>query len=619
MDQFQSNLTQLRNAPCLIKPTSECEQWRGIIKFVESIRQLAGPYEIQLKTVCEQSKNIYSRNVSLEYARRLSIALFEYAVLDEIRPDNYNKELIKRNYSWADNASIYHRFYAYNGVIPQSIFEILRASTDSLNSYIIGSIQHIAQNYRGIGLIGRLTSEIGYLLNTNHIPQPPICVHRSTLFTLSLKSGSNPLAGYVTTIRKKLKSEKEPRYMRRNRSLIKLRHLSTKGILGLRDRSISCWENLLYESIENETKRATLLFSSGTSANETVIHFVASKIKKHAYMHPYWYFENENSLKNCLHLQQEKINDQTRVAFINLEPATTHSYQPDEELVSPVSVIKEIFDSARKKPELTFWLIVDVTMDPLFQTTETVGGQLPSNLLLIKTISVTKHQFGCRNYFFGVTTLIGSSELVQDGYKNLLSMRSKFGGCPQEGHYMSFPRQSRQRIQKIQKTIKLHSFNLTEWMPSKLSWKIVNNTYLAFLIPPLQPINEIAELLLQQKRELGTEDFKKKFQFLETIHHQLNNSLIQRDHYRRFPNIELGNSFGLSTTRVLYDQGNTIFNHKRVGMGTIRIAPGFDTNESELKEYFIEMVEQFAICMRSIASQLGCKQHLDLIYPSSKK
>lgn len=618
MDQFQSNLTQVRKAPCLIKPTSEFEQWRGIFEFLDSIKQLAGPYEIQLETVRKESTNIYSKNVSLEYARRLSIALFEYAVLDEIRPDNYNKELIKLNYSWADNASIYHRFYAYNGVIPQSIFEIFRASTESFNSYIIGSIQHIAQNYRGIGLIGRLTSEIGYLLNTNHIPQPPICVHRSTLFTLSLQSGSNPLDGHVTSIRKKLKSENEPRYMRRNRSLIKLRHLSTKGILGLRDRSISCWGNILRERFKNKIKSATLLFSSGTSANETVIHFIKSKIKGHAYMHPYWYFENVKSLKNSLDLLQRKVNELTRAVFINLEPATTHSHQPEEDLVSPLSVIKEIFDSARKKPEVTFWLIVDVTMDPLFKITEAVGTQLPPNMLLIKTISVTKHQFGCRNYFFGVTTLNGSSELVQEGYKNILRMRSKFGGCLQEGHYMSFPRQNRIRIQRIQKKIKLLSFKLSEFLPEKLSWQIVSNTYVAFLIPPLEPINEISELLSQQKSELGAEGFKKKFQFLETIHHQLINSLIQRDHHRRFPNIELGNSFGLSTTRVLYDQGNTVLNYKRMGMGTIRIAPGFDTDESELKEYFIEMVEKFAICMRSVASSLGCKQHLDLIYPSEK-
>ncbi|MDA7618459.1 hypothetical protein N8703_04085 [Verrucomicrobia bacterium] len=618
MQPYQSNLDQLQQLPCLMEPVSNGKQWGAIFEFLKSIEQLSGPYESQRETVANQIKNINPNMITLQSAMRISIALFEYAILDEIRPDNYNKELIRANYSWADNASIYHRFYVYKGIIPQKYIDLIKEVNGPFKSFIIGSVEHISQHYEGSGTLGRLTPKLGYWLDANVIPLPPICVHRSTLFMLSLLGGFNPLKGHTVNRQKKPKYKTEPRYIRRNRALLRLRLLSTNRILSLKDRSISCWQTLLSEGTKKETECATILFSSGTSANETAIHYVASRIQNNAYVHPYWYFENINSIKKSFDTQNDGIGSLTRAAFVNLEPATTHSYLPEATVVSPSSVIKRLFQSALKNPKKTFWLVVDVTMDPLFTLTEVTGTEAPPNLVIIKTLSVTKHQFGCRNYFFGVITLSASAKLVRDAYTTLRTLRPKFGGCLQEGHYMSFPRQTRTRIQKVQERIKFLSFKLTEWIPKNLSWQIIDKTYVAFLIPPVQPISEIGEFLFRRKKELGDKEFKNQYRYLNEMHHQLITSLLQPDHFQRFPNIELGNSFGLSTTRVLYDQGTIMFNQNRLGMGTVRIAPGFDTWESELKGYFIEMVDQFARCMRQMAPLLGCKQHLDLIYPGEK-
>ena len=90
-------------------------------------------------------------------------------------------------------------------------------------------------------------------------------------------------------------------------------------------------------------------------------------------------------------------------------------------------------------------------------------------------------------------------------------------------------------------------------------------------------------------------------------------ALTADGHYSRYPDIECGNSFGLSETRILYGGGLLEKDDVILGMGCVRISPGFDTDQRRLCAYVEEMFGRFRIAMERTPALLGQWQARELV------
>ena len=601
----------------LLRAVSRQKQEHTIIKFSDSIVALAGPYRNQIRHAQAVREQLGSYQESVDRMGRRVIAAFEYCVLDEIRADNVNSDLIRANYSWADNASIYHRFYCYRGVFPGQLVRLLIDSFEEpLRNVIIGCPEEIWRRFRAIGSIGRLTPRIAYCLNARSRTSPPVSISRPELFRALLRCGIHPVEGHGRPDGIVVRDD-EPRYLIRTRRICRQRVRVTSLWLKEREiRSASHWRGLLGESECGKTN--PILYSSGTSSNEAAICFAQGFHEGRVFLHPYWYFENVASVRRQFADRLTNNHEEAAILFLNLAPATTHSFVDECEVVDPVEAIKALCRRARANRGQTFLLVLDVTMNPVFQIESCLHNGIPSNLRILKSVSITKHQHGRRTYFFGAVHAMGPLKWVAAARNRLRRIRPWMGGELQEGHVVHFPRPSRRWLRERQEKLLVINKGLVDCLPSDLSWRIVPKMYQSFLVPPIEPVQEIAEYLKERKRFLGEDEFKRRFAFMAKLHGIMTEALLGPQHYELFPGIEIGNSFGLTTTRILYDEGTVVLEGNRIGMGTVRISPGYESSSELLYDYVREMIVRFAKAMRSVAHLVGCHAYLDWIYPSSR-
>ncbi len=154
-----------------------------------------------------------------------------------------------------------------------------------------------------------------------------------------------------------------------------------------------------------------ILTNSGSRSNEAVIKVLAGLSgKANAYVQPGWYYENVESITKNFN---ETSIDRARVFFLNANSSAP--YDSDDFFKELEKNISKVFEFAQMYPDEKFTLVVDVSTDLLFsQFPEDV---IPSNLILIKTFSGTKHQRGGKNYFFGGISIWNASEDLVEGVK----------------------------------------------------------------------------------------------------------------------------------------------------------------------------------------------------------
>jgi hypothetical protein len=164
------------------------------------------------------------------------------------------------------------------------------------------------------------------------------------------------------------------------------------------------------------TRPHVLLTRSGISANEVAIDAVAKLAGKGApaYMHRGWYYENERSI--LTHFSRRHFLENATCCFVNLLPCYPERFMrmdtgksiDEPQYFTPMQVIQLFLEKADWQRNKQHYLVIDKTSDLLFALP---ASAVPANVTLIETASLTKHQRGARNYFYGLATSRGDDNV----------------------------------------------------------------------------------------------------------------------------------------------------------------------------------------------------------------
>lgn len=234
------------------------------------------------------------------------------------------------------------------------------------------------------------------------------------------------------------------------------------------------------------------LTRSGVSANETTIRMATATVKdngedsKKAYVMAGWYWETNAVLDASF----EVTNDpgESNVIFVNVKPNYPLKIPPSEFFAFRGELVNDFKLRAAKNPNERFVLVIDKTTDLRYQAFDE-GEVLPSNLQIIESLSLTKHQRGERNYFYGAILSWGDDGMQQSLDASLMLSR----GTLTETGIVQLPLLARQEMRRrsghyeqigsvIGDVFAAHQENLS---PEK-RWSYENYGYFGYLVPPEQ-------------------------------------------------------------------------------------------------------------------------------------
>lgn len=224
-----------------------------------------------------------------------------------------------------------------------------------------------------------------------------------------------------------------------------------------------------------------VLTRSGLSANditaEAVKDILPSGSKAHIQIG--WYYDNLDSIKKNFPIAN-KLED-SRALFVNLD--SCYPDDPQEFRAEQLEMIEKFIEQAKKDEANKYVLVVDATTNLLWGE----DMEIPENLILVKTFSLTKHQRGSQNYFFG-----GAVSWNSEGLKEKMESRlDKRGGRLMTTGIMNYPRLRRSEMINNIERIKLleasFSKGLEEGMtdlPEEKKMKIYAYNYYVYAVFP---------------------------------------------------------------------------------------------------------------------------------------
>lgn len=293
-----------------------------------------------------------------EHAIGIAIACYDYYFADNIQADHDYFAYLP------DKANEYFRAAAYHQNHPYPVAEGLgQFSSQPPRSFVaFGTPAHIrAEVYKfGIGTYGKLTPDLGFLISAAPGPMPPISVPRQMLFASLLRCGVNPL--YSRDLRSFHKNDifVLPRRDQDNRGASQWVCRDEVDIGNRYRRCAAYWGRVLDR--RDTTPVPALLFSSGTAANEAAMQAIAMKDAPLTYIHPYWYHENMTTPYRIFPVTEHITK--ARALFVNLEPVSYFHFEGS--VISAESAIEQFLKNARRNPEVSYYLVLDVTVNPAY-------------------------------------------------------------------------------------------------------------------------------------------------------------------------------------------------------------------------------------------------------------
>lgn len=155
-------------------------------------------------------------------------------------------------------------------------------------------------------------------------------------------------------------------------------------------------------STKNSEPGEILFTRSGITANDFAIRSVGKIMPKktEAYAQDGWYYENE-------HLVGEVFNKTINPKKARVLLFAVDSCYPDEPnkfQAEQKKLIDDLFEKALSDPENQYAIIADITANLLWG--ESI--KIPKNVVAMKTFSLSKHQRGIKNYFYGGIAVFNS-------------------------------------------------------------------------------------------------------------------------------------------------------------------------------------------------------------------
>ncbi len=570
-----------------------------IEQFLSFVAEAAGPFRDQRHYAAQAQEVVAGRAMGTERKIQYAIAVADYCLFDEMRPDSFSKARLRADYAWTDLGAPYQRFYMYNCWFPDDVVEAVKTHGEAeLTHLAIGFPQHILHRYNGVGQVGMLTPEFAYWANSPRL-RPPLGVCRQQLFAALLRCGINPFAGCkVSNTARRMRSEKRPFYLRKYRKLARLSARATMDDLErFEARTAQHWGALMGEA-EHGVGESALLFNSGTAANESVIAAVAEASLGPQYTHPFWYFENQLSIERLFPQHTASEPSRAHIVFLNLEPVTLHNRFAGKTWVQPQTVIQDFVKRAQAHVSTRHVLVVDVTLDPVFSVTDILQERLPENVCVIKTASATKHQRSGRNYFFGAVTVLNESPEGASLQALIVQKRSLLGGELSPWHRLHCPRPSAAWLREKRRRVAALNRSLIDVIPAGSGWRFLPFSYSSFLLPPVAMQQALKDHLGCLREGTDAPTFNR---LIWRIGRTLGASLVDGHHDTGFPGIETGNSFGLSMSRILLEEADTDTDED-MGRFGVRISPGYATDQAALQAYVREMFERFRKAIHDLLS-----------------
>lgn len=307
-----------------------------------------------------------------------------------------------------------------------------------------------------------------------------------------------------------------------------------------------------------------LLTSSGTAANFLVDKFLSKKGSKN-FFHKYWYYENLTEAKPFYFSKTRKQIFKYKNFFFNIDPTNFFDLEEPSYFENIRESIKNLLlDLSKSKKE--FNLVLDITSDPFFELTN-----VPSNINLFKTISLSKYQEGINSNFLGLI-------ITDRKHKAELMSMAKFFGLSLEGedkHFAYIPQMTEfiERNKKIRNLCTNINLKYRGWYSYPVGLSYV-------LLPDGEQIQaHIRKFALQKK-------FNDR-QFTWRIRNGINRLIKQQ----KLQNFLYGDSFLFPSSRIVL-QGPEI-NLKKYVINPLqnnfkyrlpRISPGYNTGE-DINDY----------------------------------
>lgn len=322
-----------------------------------------------------------------------------------------------------------------------------------------------------------------------------------------------------------------------------------------------------------------VLTRSGVSANATALSMAKEWIGKE--LIPIWegigwYFENNLEFAPDPQLCEADGSENARIVLVNVESNSPTGLLMEEYVQYRNELVQELLNTAHKNPEERFVVIIDKTSDPALKPRD-FAIDWPSNVKVIETMSLTKHQRGGRGYFYGVVLSHGME--LSDEQINVHVQQSRgtmtpysWVGLPKvtEGELVRRREKLRERIAVV----------VNECLPflNEQGFDIEEYSYYFFLYPkiPLEDRPDFLYLVPNEKKSPVKEVLKKM-----TIP-------------STYLNIEMGDSFNLDQTRVnAFYAGFADVEEDTV----MRVAPGVATSSAELIRFVKEYVKTWNTLM----------------------
>ncbi len=297
-----------------------------------------------------------------------------------------------------------------------------------------------------------------------------------------------------------------------------------------------------YESLLSQRDKSVkvLITRSGLSAN-TIALMAAQKIFAdrpaapiQACFTPGWYYENKPPTD-----WQRCEPDEADILLIDIEPNEPPLDVDDYPKMIKSSV--EVFlTSVKSKPERKFVLVIDKTSN-LFSENLIEATDVPENLTIIETASLSKHQRGGKYYFYGIVASQNNPLSTQE----MRDLRTIATGTPTTHDLISLPRVRKKDTQSsIEKNIRIGKIFAStveaaqDEVPTHMRWKVICYNYYCFLIPP-NPV--IIEHHTAKKRR----DSWLNGNLLMGVCKEFLSGGSEESH-----NFEIGDSFGMNKARI---------------------------------------------------------------------
>ena len=362
----------------------------------------------------------------------------------------------------------------------------------------------------------------------------------------------------------------------------------SETISSWRDKTSVHWGRLLSREKGADSEQGILLTGSGTAANEASMLAARDIVNGGTvYRHPFWYYENEASVSRLFGTSVSKSEDDSDILLVNLEPTNHFTLANPNSETPPLDVIRSFLLKAAVLPDKRIVLVVDATVNPNICISDLSDGELPPNLVLLKTVSATKHQKGGRDYFFGVIGYKATAEVSGLVRAKLSEYSRLVSGVLPNQNVAYFPRPTPAWLaEKRRKTIELNRcLAQIRPFPDSRGWSITPYTFHSFVFPPAFIVNMISEFCAKANGEEAKKTVSRINDFVyEAVVHAVERTATT--------DIGVGDSFGLPVTRINTQGGESNVNGASFRLKLPRISPGYSSSARDLRLLATELLNQ---------------------------